>query len=234
MPSTLTPFDDLPILTELREELSRAYSAHESLLETRHPRQTQSDRSHRLRRGRRLGPARRPMALAGGGAGIAIAAVAAVLLWSPATQPAYALTQNADGTVTVTIHDVEAAAPALNAKLAAMGIDERIVPVEANCPTSGTPSVFDDPMFADPQEVPSDTFTFTPGRGHLAAGYTGVMAAEQLPNGEIATAVEAIDTPVPSCFPTTVYTLHQTGTTANGTPIYQATPGDTSTTTTGS
>jgi hypothetical protein len=215
-----TSFEDLPILTELRDELHQAFTAHE--------RTPAVGRFHRQRRAGKAGPfafLRRPIPMIGSGAAVAGAVTVAALLASPATQPAYALTQNADGTVTVTINDVEAAAPALNAKFAAMGIDERVVPVEANCPTSNSSSaIFQDPMFADPKATTSDTFTFYPGHKYLEPGYTGVIAAEQLPNGEIATAIEAIATPVPICFPTTVYSMQRTGTTSNGTPIYQITP----------
>jgi hypothetical protein len=44
-----------------------------------------------------------------------------------------------------------------------------------------------------------------------------VVAAEQLPNGEVAMAMEAIKPPVPTCFPATAYNAVQTGD-ANGVP----------------
>jgi hypothetical protein len=134
------------------------------------------------------------------------------------------MAKNADGSITVTINDLETAVPQLNARFAAMGIDETVVPVKGDCPTSSDPSVFQDPMFADPQETTSGKLTFTPGHQNLEPGYTGVIAAEQLASREVALAVEAIKPPVPSCFPTTVYTLQKTGTTTNGIPIYKATP----------
>ncbi len=225
MPESRTSFEDLPILNELRDELSNAFAVEETTVGSRR------SRHQRWARKSRLALLRRPVPLISSGAVLAGAAVAAVLLASPATQPAYALTQNPDGTVTVTINDVETAAPALNAKFASMGIDERVVPVEANCPSSTTSGASLD-LFADPQATASDTLTFAPGHKYLDPGYTGVVAAEQLPNGEVAIAVEAIRPPVPSCFPTTVYKMQRTGTTSNGTPIYQITPTAPPTTTT--
>ncbi|MGH2915406.1 MAG: hypothetical protein ACRDMX_10490 [Solirubrobacteraceae bacterium] len=222
-----TSFEDLPILNDLRDELSRAFVAHEMTVTSRRSRRRQRARKSRL------ALLMRPVPLIGSGAVLAGAALAAVLLASPATQPAYALAQNADGTVTVTINGVETAAPVLNAKFASMGIDERVVPVEAGCPSTNTSALFQDAMFAYPQATTSETFTFSPGRKYLDPGYTGVIAAEQLPNGEVAMAVEAIKPPVPSCFPTTVYAIRRTGTTSNGIPVYQITPTDPAATTTG-
>jgi len=227
MPDTHTSFEDLPILTELRDELRRAYTARETTTATVRARRQR--RAGRVGRRARPGVSKRPVALLGSGAGIVAVAVAAVVLGAgPAAQPAYALTENPDGSITVTINDVETAIPALNARFAAMGIDETVVPVEANCP----PTTAFSGLFVYPQATTSETLTFTPGDKNLDPGYTGVIAAEQLSNGEVAIAAEAIKPPIPSCFPTTAYTMHRTRTTANGTPVYQFTPATTATTTT--
>jgi hypothetical protein len=178
---------------------------------------------------------KRPLLIGGGLTSLAAVTAAGVVALTAATSPppAYALTQNPDGSITVTINDLESAVPALNARFAAMGIDETVVPVEASCPTTGDASQFPGvPLFVAPQETTSDTLTFSVGHKYLEAGYTGVVAAEQLPDGEVAMAVGAIRPPVPSCFPTTAYRLRKTGTT-NGIPSYQATPANTSTTTPG-
>jgi hypothetical protein len=228
MPDTQTPFEDLPILTELRDDLSRAYTAREAPAIT--PRRRGDQRGRRSRLLNRFGASRRPVAFAGAGAAFAAAAAVAVfLLASPATQPAYALTQNSDGSVTVTIHDVETAVPALNARFKAMGIDETVVPVEANCRSKAAP-----PLFVDPKATTDQTLTFYRGHKYLAPGDHGVLAAEQLPNGQVAYAIAALTPPIPSCFPTTAYNLQKTGTTTNGAPIIHATPvNPTATTTTG-
>lgn len=171
--------------------------------------------------------ARRPLLIGGGVT--ALMATAAVVIVAVTTgsmaPPAYALTKHSDGSITVTIHDVETAIPELNARFRAMGIAETVVPVTSTCRTNkGSSALFQDPMFADPLATTSETVTLDPGRKHLLPGFDGVMAAEQLPNGEVAIAVEAVKPPVPSCFPTTAYTVHDNGTTTNGTPSFQVTP----------
>ncbi len=159
---------------------------------------------------------RGPLIIGGGLTAVAAATVAAVLGFgaTSGTQPAYAMTQNADGSVTFTINELATAVPELNAKFAAMGIDETVVPVEANCPTSNS---LGDMLQTDPQGTMSETLTFKSGDKWLAPGYTGVVAAEQLSNGEVAMAMEAIKPPIPSCFPTTAYQAVQIGD-ANGVP----------------
>ena len=162
---------------------------------------------------------RRPLLVGGGAATVAGATVAAVLAISASTgaPPAYAMTQNADGSITVTINDLATAAPELNAKFASMGIQETVVPLEANCPNV---SHF---LFADPQATKTESFTFKPGRKWLDPGFTGVIAAEQLPNGEVAMMMGAIKPPVPSCYSSQAFTTRQIGD-ANGVPTITAVP----------
>jgi hypothetical protein len=156
-------------------------------------------------------------ALAGVGAGLALALGAFA-----SAPPAYALTRNAAGSITITINDLETAAPQLNARFAAMGIEETVVPVQANCPVkAGSPDLQGAPLLVDPQEQRSDTLTFYPGDRWLAPGFTGIIAAEQLPDGKVAMAIEAIRPPVPSCFPATAYRIQRAGTAKNGIPIFQ-------------
>jgi hypothetical protein len=161
-------------------------------------------------------PDRRPVMVGGSLTAVAGATVAVVLSvgGTTGTPPAYAMTQNADGSVTVSINDLATAVPALNAKFAAMGIDETVVPVEANCPSSNN---LGDMLLANSHASMTETFTFSLGRKNLDPGYDGVIAAEQLPNGEVAMAMEAIKPPLPTCFPATAYNAVQTGD-ANGVP----------------
>ena len=169
-------------------------------------------------------PQRHRSTIAAGATAVATAAAAAtVLLTIPTAQPAYALSRHSDGSVTVTIHDVAHAISSLNAKFAELGIKETVVPVRSNCSTPHQ-SLMNDPMFAYAGASPQTTLTFGPGRKHLAPGYTGVIAAEQLANGRVALAVEAVKPPVPTCFPTTIYTITPAGTTTNGTPFMKVTP----------
>ncbi len=189
-------------------------------LSIRHRRRAEGYQVRRGRMAGRSGLARRPTMFLGSGIAILAAVIAVVILAAPATQPAYAVTQNSDGTITVTIHDLATAVPALNARLAAIGADTKIVPVQANCAT-GSPAL-GDTMMVYPHTTATDTITI--GTSSVQQGYTDVVAAEQLPNGEVAMVVESIKPPVPSCFATTAYTLQNTGRTINGTPIYQFVP----------
>ncbi len=136
----------------------------------------------------------RPVIMTAGAAAVAVAtlAVALVLSATTSTPPAYALTSNADGSVTVTIHDLTTAIPALNARFAQMGIDETVIPVQANCATPGPVDY--------PGATTSETLTISPGRKNLAPGDAGVLAAEQLPDGKVAMFVGAMKPPLPSCF----------------------------------
>jgi hypothetical protein len=71
--------------------------------------------------------------LAAAGALALAGAAAAVIATSGGPEPAYAISRNADGTVTVTIRDIAAIAPA-NARLAELGVRARAVPMTADCP----------------------------------------------------------------------------------------------------
>jgi hypothetical protein len=166
--------------------------------------------------------ARRPLMIGGGLTAVAAATAAGVIALTAATDapPAYAMTQNPDGTLTVTIHDMRAAIPELNARFAQMGIDETVVPVEASCP-AGPNNTGIAGLQADDELTDTMTLTFDGGNGHLQPGYHGVLAAEQLPNGEIATVVGARPT-VPDCFPTTAYKLVPFGTTSSGEPRFRS------------
>jgi hypothetical protein len=69
-----------------------------------------------------------------GGASAAAAATAAVLAFGAATTapPAFAVTDNQDGSVTITLNELTGVS-ALNAKLVSMGIAVRAVPVVSGC-----------------------------------------------------------------------------------------------------
>ncbi|MGH2888563.1 MAG: hypothetical protein ACRDNJ_02945 [Solirubrobacteraceae bacterium] len=146
-------------------------------------------------------PVRRitPVALtAGGAAGLAVAAAAAVLLLSgtTGTPPAYALTAQGDGTYTLTLNELSAGTiPALNAKLAQLGIDVTAVPIEAGC--TDTTGIY-------VQEAPGSlSETVTVGNQYIDPGQHGFLAAEQLPDGHIGLAMGTTAGPIPSCFPAT-------------------------------
>jgi hypothetical protein len=76
----------------------------------------------------------RPRMLAGGATAAVAAASAAVLAISAATTtaPAFAVTNNQDGSVTITLNEITGVS-GLNAKLASMGIAIRAVPLVSGC-----------------------------------------------------------------------------------------------------
>jgi hypothetical protein len=164
----------------------------------------------------------RRLLVVGGSLTASIAAVAAAAVGIigsvTSTPPAYAMTQHADGSVTVTINDVARSVAAVNARFAAMGIDETVVPVESSCTDTGN---IGQELWLDPEGSMSQSLTFTPGvpASWKQGGYTGVIAAEQLSNGKVAMTMEAIKPPVPTCFPATAYKLMRIGST-NGVPTF--------------
>jgi hypothetical protein len=170
---------------------------------------------------------RRPLVIGGSATAAVVAAAVGIIGAVTSTPPAYAMTQHADGSVTVTINDVADAVAGVNAKFAAMGIDETVVPVESSCPDTGS---LEQELQLYPEGSMSESLTFKPGipTAWRQGGYTGVIAAEQLPNGKVAMTMEAIKPPLPKCFPSTAYKMVpvQIGT-AHGVPtvtMMQVTP----------
>jgi hypothetical protein len=128
----------------------------------------------------------------------AIIAVVLVLSASSATSPAYALTRQPDGTITLTLYRLTNGIPALNTRLAQMGVNETIVPVTSTCKHQV-------PIY--PIGGPSSTIKLYRGRKYLAPGYQGVMAAQALPDGKIALAQGAMKpADIPPCFATVAHT----------------------------
>lgn len=128
----------------------------------------------------------------------AIVALVVVLSASSVTSPAYALTRQPDGTITLTLYRLTNDIPSLNARLAQMGIDETIVPVTSTCK-------YRFPIY--PVGGPSSTITLRPNHYDLAPGTQGVLAAEALPNGKIALAQGALrPADIPPCFATVAHT----------------------------
>lgn len=124
------------------------------------------------------------------------AAVALLVSVTASTQPAYALTYNPDGSITVTINDLQTAIPELNTRFAAMGVDETVIPITQSCQTQMAVPAF-------PQSAASDKLTFMPNEGHkyLAPGFDGVLAAGYTPGGQLLVFIGAMKPPLPSCFP---------------------------------
>jgi hypothetical protein len=114
---------------------------------------------------RTLRRATRPQLLAGTTVGLAAMATAAALLFGASTSPpAFAVTRNADGTVTVNLMQRSGIAGA-NEKLAAMGIRAQIAvqaktPPKLVCPGGSVPTIT-----FDPGRIPSrDVLVIAPGQ----------------------------------------------------------------------
>lgn len=122
------------------------------------------------------------------------AAVVFVIGAATGTPPAYALTQNADGSITITLSNLSAGIPALNARLTQLGINETVIPVTQNCP-------FTTPVLSGPGPGAdlSQTITIGPGSDE-PTGVRGYLAAEQLPDGSIGLGIGGMKGPLPSCF----------------------------------
>jgi hypothetical protein len=134
---------------------------------------------------------RRPALITGTALAAAVAAAAVIILTATTSTPAYAVTRNSDGTVTVTLDDV-AAITALNAELARDRIAAKAVPLTADCPTPGFPNAL--PAGTNPSRY---TITIVPA--DIPAGYTAIVAASQNSSGEVRLAQGALPSPGPSC-----------------------------------
>lgn len=156
--------------------------------------------------------------LAGGTAAAVAAASAAVLAMSAATTapPAFAVTNNPDGSVTITLNELTGVS-ALNAKLASMGVAVRAVPVVSGCkapaqvvgpdgslqpastlavsrlpnsPRTGTQATLQTITVAPPQ---------TPGQTEiLAASTTGIDLLQQTVQGQVPSCVAPAGSGSPS------------------------------------
>lgn len=155
----------------LRDAAAREYSA------ARVPRRW---RTRPGRAGRRL-TWRRPAAFAGISLLAVVAAVTAVLslVATTTTQPAYALVQHPDGSVTVTVHNLRTALAPLNARLAALGIKERMIPITDSCPRSNLAFVYT----VKRSQFPRLRWTFTrrENQRSVREGYWGYIGLGPIP-----------------------------------------------------
>ncbi|GLY49364.1 hypothetical protein [Lentzea sp. NBRC 102530] len=92
--------------------------------------------------------------------------------------PAYAVTKNADGTVTVTIKDVKGVDGA-NAKLREYGIRAKAVPMSRDCAELDE-SRMDARDYELPDQGEDGSMTFRPG--DLPEGYTMLLGISNLPD----------------------------------------------------
>jgi hypothetical protein len=135
--------------------------------------------------------------------------------------PAYALTQNADGSITISLNNLTTGISELNVRLHQMGINDTVIPVTQSCPT--TTPVLD----AGPGSL-SETITIG-SHNDEPAGVDGYLAAEQLPDGSIALAIGGMKAPLPSCFAPTLMKTQPESTASSGVGSTAATAGRTGT-----
>ena len=142
---------------------------------------------------------RRPAILTGTALGSAGAAAAAVLaLTATTTAPAFAVTDNADGSITVTLREISGLS-GLNAEFARRGLKARAVPMSSTCPTKGFGNAL-------PAGTNFNTFTITLDPSEVPDGYTAVVAATQTASGKVELVQGAVPPPVPACFNTEIPT----------------------------
>lgn len=139
----------------------------------------------------------RPVVIGTAATGVAAVAVAAVLVVSATTTtpPAYALTPHADGSYTLTIHELATAVPQVNAEFAKLGINAKAIPVKSNC-TNTAP-------FPGPGPL-NMSQSITIDNADIPAGTTGLVAAEQTPTGVRLAMGTTAASPLPACFNSTL------------------------------
>jgi hypothetical protein len=143
------------------------------------------------------------LALASGLASLAAAVAVVVVFATAGTPPAYALTQNSNGTYSITINDVTTGVPALNAKLKQLGIDAVAVPVTNTC--TAPPSSLTERI--ETQLSPALTTAGSGGlinldQANIPAGTEGVIAAYQSPSGQVNLTFSTTTGSIPSCLNT--------------------------------
>lgn len=137
-----------------------------------------------------------PVTLGGGLAAAAMAGAAVLGLGLWEAPPAFAVTMNADGTVTVTLREVSAIA-ALNKKLAADGIRAKAIPVRAGC-ANPPPS---DLQVLLPAETRQATIIVTINPATIPQGDSEVLSVQRLPSGRLSMFVGTSPIPVANCVP---------------------------------
>jgi hypothetical protein len=164
--------------------------------------------------------ATRPVLLAAGAGGLAVAATAGALVAGGGT-PAYALTKNGDGTLSLAVYQESGIAGA-NAKLRDLGDGQVIVvPAEAGCP-----SISSLPASAVPPagRIATQTSGPAPGKGSsvtvnasgIPAGDILVVAVDVNPNGTTEGAAKLTSAPAPHCVSLPAPPANDSGTGTSG------------------
>jgi hypothetical protein len=144
--------------------------------------------------------ASRPALLAAGAGGLAVAATAGALA-AGGGAPAYALTANRDGTITLAVYHASGIAQA-NTELRQLGDNVVLVPVRPGCPAIGSmrkPAVMPDGKGGiSVQTATSKDGSITVNATGIPAGDILVVAAEITANGTQMAAGLTVP-PAPSC-----------------------------------
>ena len=128
---------------------------------------------------------RRRVTIAAGLTAAAAAVAAAVVLLigaTTATQPAYALVQYPDGSVTVIVHNLHTAIKPINTHLRELGIPVRFIPISDACPKTNGGFVYP----VKPSQYPQLRWTFTrAGSRKMAPGYWGYIGIGRSDDGRL-------------------------------------------------
>jgi hypothetical protein len=145
--------------------------------------------------------ATRPVLLAAGAGGLAVAATATTLAVGGAS-PAYAVTTNPNGTVTLAVYQKSGVSEA-NAKLRQLGDGQVVVvPVESGCPSISSlpaPAVSPRGRRTTVQETKSSDGSVTVNAHGIPAGDILVLGFETTANGMSVGASKLTSSPAPSC-----------------------------------
>jgi hypothetical protein len=126
-------------------------------------------------------------------AAVVAATVLLLLGATTTTPPAYALVRHPDGSVTVTVHNLQRAIMPLNARLGALGVRVRIIPITKRCSIVG-------PVFPiRPSRLTNFPYTFTAQKPHLADDDWGFIAVGHSDAGQLLYAQGAMVLPLPPC-----------------------------------
>ncbi|HEY1777345.1 MAG TPA: hypothetical protein VGG41_14400 [Solirubrobacteraceae bacterium] len=187
------------LIPELRAELREAAARASHSTSDRRPwwkRGNAAGRRHRRRNG----------ILSGATVALAAAVTATVLLLtaSTAAPPAYAVTQNPDGSYTIVLRQLTVGIPALNAKFRQLGIAETVIPIRTGCHSSdgsGPLVMRPNPTFEVSGAIRQTLSARYQQRHPALPGWHYVLAAKRLPNGKLVAFIGQLKDPIPSCLP---------------------------------
>jgi hypothetical protein len=133
--------------------------------------------------------------LATGAGGLAVAGTVAGLV-AGSGSPAYALTTNSDGTITLAVYQASGIAQ-VNARLHQLGDDVVVVPIKSGCPPLPPAAVSPKGKLVSLKIGRSSSGSISV-RGHAPAGDIIVVGIETIPNGT-GSVSQVSSPPAPTC-----------------------------------